>query len=158
MTMLPNSVARSIGVVARQTGCSVPTIRYYEEIGLLPPGPRTEAGRRVYGDDAVRRLTFIRRCRDFGFSIDQVRELVSLVDQPDRPCLEVRDIAARHLDQVRGRLAELQALEASMTQFVRSCDTACAGGAALDCTILEDLSVPGGAVLIDGPACCAPKS
>lgn len=156
--MLPNSVARSIGVVARQTGCSVPTIRYYEEIGLLPPGPRTEAGRRVYGDDAVRRLTFIRRCRDFGFSIDQVRELVSLVDQPDRPCLEVRDIAARHLDQVRGRLAELQALEASMTQFVRSCDTACAGGAALDCTILEDLSVPGGAVLIDGPACCAPKS
>lgn len=158
MTILPNGVARSIGVVARQTGCSVPTIRYYEEIGLLPPGPRTEAGRRVYGDDAVRRLTFIRRCRDFGFSIDQVHELVSLVDQPDRPCLEVRDIAARHLDQVRGRLAELQALEASMTQFVRSCDTACAGGAALDCTILEDLSVPGGAVLIDGRACCAPKS
>lgn len=154
--MLPNSVARSIGIVARQTGCSMPTIRYYEEIGLLPPGPRTEAGRRVYGDDAVRRLTFIRRCRDFGFSIEQVRELVGLVDEPDRPCLEVRDIAARHLNQVRERLAELQALEVSMTQFVRSCDTACAGGAALDCAILEDLSVLGGDG--DGRVCCAAKS
>jgi DNA-binding transcriptional MerR regulator len=156
MNMLPNSVARSIGIVARQTGCSMPTIRYYEEIGLLPPGPRTEAGRRVYGDDAVRRLTFIRRCRDFGFSIEQVRELVGLVDEPDRPCLEVRDIAARHLNQVRERLAELQALEVSMTQFVRSCDTACAGGAALDCAILEDLSVLGGDG--DGRVCCAAKS
>lgn len=158
MNMLPNSVARSIGVVARQTGCSVPTIRYYEEIGLLPPGPRTQAGRRIYGDDAVRQLTFIRRCRDFGFSIDQVRELVSLVDQPDRPCLEVRDIAARHLDQVRERLAELQALEASMTLFVRSCDTACAGSTALDCTILEDLSIEGGAAVVDARACCTAKS
>jgi len=156
MNMLPNSVARSIGIVARQTGCSMPTILYYEEIGLLPPGPRTEAGRRVYGDDAVRRLTFIRRCRDFGFSIEQVRELVGLVDEPDRPCLEVRDIAARHLNQVRERLAELQALEVSMTQFVRSCDTACAGGAALDCAILEDLSVLGGDG--DGRVCCAAKS
>ncbi len=80
MKMSPSSLPRSIGVIARQTGCTVPTIRYYEEIGLLPPGPRTEAGRRVYGDEAVRRLTFIRRCRDFGFSIEQVRELVSLVD------------------------------------------------------------------------------
>ena len=104
----------------------------------------------------MRRLTFIRRCRDFGFSIEQVRELVGLVDEPDRPCLEVRDIAARHLNQVRERLAELQALEVSMTQFVRSCDTACAGGAALDCAILEDLSVLGGDG--DGRVCCAAKS
>lgn len=154
MKMSRSSLSRSIGVIARQAGCTVPTIRYYEEIGLLAPGPRTEAGRRVYGDDAVRRLTFIRRCRDFGFSIEQVRELVSLVDQPARPCLEVRDIAARHLDHVRERLAELQALEASMTQFVRSCDTACAGGAALDCTILEDLSVSGGAVVTPARVCC----
>ena len=149
MNKSPN---RSIGVVAQQTGCSVPTIRYYEEIGLLPPGPRTDAGRRVYGDAAIGRLTFIRRCRDFGFSIEQVRELVSLVDQPDRPCLEVRDIAARHLDQVREKLAELQALEASMTQFVNSCDTACAGGTAVDCAILEDLSLP---LAATRAACCA---
>ena len=60
----------SIGLLAQQAGCSVPTIRYYEEIGLLPVVPRTEGGRRVYGSATVRRLSFIRRCRDFGFSIE----------------------------------------------------------------------------------------
>lgn len=132
--------ALSIGLLAQQAGCSVPTIRYYEEIGLLPAVPRTEGGRRVYGPATVRRLSFIRRCRDFGFSIEQVRELVGLVDEPNRPCVEVRELAAKHLAQVRDKLAELQALESSMSAFVESCDTACAGGAALDCTILEDLA------------------
>jgi MerR family transcriptional regulator, copper efflux regulator len=135
-----SSPTRSIGVLAQQTGCTVPTIRYYEEVGLLPLGPRTDAGRRVYGEESVRRLAFIRRCRDFGFSIEQVRELVELVDEPDRPCAEVRDIAARHLAQLRDKLTELQALERSMYAFVCSCDTACAGGPAIDCTILEDLA------------------
>ncbi|MDP9044010.1 MAG: helix-turn-helix domain-containing protein [Pseudomonadota bacterium] len=135
-------LSRSIGVLAAQTGCTVPTIRYYEAIGLLPIVPRTEGGRRVYGDAASRRLTFIRRCRDFGFSIEQVRELVDLVDQPQRPCVEVRDIAAKHLGQVRSKLAELRALEASLARFVGSCDATCAGGAALNCTILEDLALP----------------
>ncbi|MGQ3053794.1 MAG: MerR family transcriptional regulator [Roseateles sp.] len=138
-----NSLPLYIGVIAQQTGCTVPTIRYYEEIGLLPPSPRTEGGRRVYGQAAVRRLTFIRRCRDFGFSIDQVRELVGLVDEPARPCVEVRDVAARHLLHLRQKLAELQALECSVAAFVRSCEGACAGGPAVDCTILDDLSLPG---------------
>jgi DNA-binding transcriptional MerR regulator len=132
----------SIGVLAQQTGCTVPTIRYYEEIGLLPQSPRTDAGRRTYDSGAVSRLTFIRRCRDFGFSIEQVRELVGLSDDPDRPCSELRDIAAGHLSQLREKLSELQALEKSMAAFVRSCDTACAGGAVLDCTILDELTVP----------------
>lgn len=136
----------SIGVLAQQTGCTVPTVRYYEEIGLLPAGPRTEGGRRVYGQAAVRRLTFIRRCREFGFSIEQVRELVSLVDEPDRPCIEVRDVASKHLAQLREKLAELQALERNMEAFVCSCDTACAGGAAVDCTILEDLASSAGSL------------
>ena len=154
MTLSP---LRSIGVLAQQTDCSVPTIRYYEEIGLLPAGPRTEGGRRVYGDAAVRRLTFIRRCRDFGFSIDQVRELIGLVDEPQRPCVEVRDIAATHLTQLRARLTELQALERAMAAFVCSCDTACVGGPAIDCTILEDLAEPGGGSgLLPAGGCCAP--
>lgn len=145
----------SIGVLAQQTGCTVPTIRYYEEIGLLPAGPRTDAGRRLYGQPAVKRLTFIRRCRDFGFSIDQVRELVGLVDQPDRPCVEVRDIASGHLKEVRKKLAELQALESSLAAFVVSCDSACAGGTSVDCTILEDLAQPADAArLVPGSACC----
>lgn len=134
----------SIGLVARQAGCTVPTIRYYEEIGLLPLASRTDAGQRHYDDRTIRRLTFIRRCRDFGFSIDQVRELVGLVDQPNRPCAEVRDIAARHLAQVHAKLQELQALEANLSTFVGSCESACVGGAAIDCTILEDLSLPEG--------------
>jgi MerR family copper efflux transcriptional regulator len=132
----------SIGVLAQQAGCTVPTIRYYEEIGLLPAGPRTAAGRRLYREATVKRLTFIRRCRDFGFSIDQVRALVALVDEPQRPCIEVRDIASGHLAQVRRKLEELQALEACLSAFVASCDTACAGGLSVDCTILEDLAHP----------------
>ena len=127
----------SIGVLAQRTGCTVPTIRYYEEIGLLPAGPRTSAGRRVYGDAAVKRLTFVRRCRDFGFSLEQVRELVGLADEPNRPCTEVREVAADHLARLRDKLAELQALERSLSAFVGSCDAACAGGPAVDCTILE---------------------
>lgn len=151
------TTALSIGAVARQTGCTVPTIRYYEEIGLLAPAARTDGGQRTYSDAALRRLTFIRRCRDFGFSIDQVRELVGLVDEPDRPCLEVRDIAAAHLVEVRRKLQELRELEASLDAFVCSCNTACSGGPALDCTILEDLAEPlvKGRVLPDAPPCCA---
>ena len=145
----------SIGFIARQTGCTVPTIRYYEEIGLLPPISRTDAGQRSFDAAAVQRLSFIRRCRDFGFSIDQVRELVGLVDDPARPCLEVRDIASIHLAEVRIKLADLHALEASLVSFVVSCDAACVGGAAIDCTILEDLAQPpSGPRTVSG--CCSP--
>jgi MerR family copper efflux transcriptional regulator len=152
------SAALSIGFVARQTGCTVPTIRYYEEIGLLEAAGRTDGGRRVYGDKAVQRLTFIRRCRDFGFSIDQVRELVGLADTPHRPCVEVRDIAALHLSEVRKKAAELRALEASLEAFVVSCNTACAGGSVIDCTILDDLAHPDGSDhVVPMGACCPPK-
>lgn len=146
----------SIGLVARRTGATVPTVRYYEEIGLLPPAKRTEAGQRSYDEGTVRRLVFIRRCRDFGFSIEQVRELVSLVDQPERPCVEVRDIAAAHHEQVRQKLVELKELEASLTAFVCSCETACAGGAAVDCTILEDLAVSANGARRAQGGCCTP--
>jgi MerR family copper efflux transcriptional regulator len=144
----------SIGLVAARAGCTVPTIRYYEEIGLLPLARRTDGGRRHYGDDAVRRLTFIRRCRDFGFSIDHVRELVDLIDNPQRPCLEIRDIATTRLGEVRSKLAELQALESSLSNFVDSCETACAGGAVVDCMVLDDLAKPIGH---QAPACCGQK-
>ena len=153
------TAALSIGFVARQTGCTVTTIRYYEEIGLLPTASRSEAGQRTYGARAVIRLTFIRRCRDFGFSIEQVRELVGVADEPQRPCIEVRDIASVHLGEVRKKLAELQALEAGLSAFVVSCNTACAGGAAVDCTILEDLAHPNDtARLVTTGPCCGPAT
>ncbi|KQY90743.1 helix-turn-helix domain-containing protein [Pelomonas sp. Root1444] len=149
------SARLSIGLVARRTGATVPTVRYYEDIGLLPPATRTEAGQRSYDEATIRRLVFIRRCRDFGFSIEQVRELVGLVDEPDRPCAEVRDIAAAHLAQVRQKLEELKALEASLSTFVCSCDTACSGGPAVDCTILEDLALPADkAQVVRTASCC----
>ncbi len=115
-----------------------------------------EGGQRHDDEATVRRLSFIRRCREFGFSIDQVRELASLVDQPERPCAEVRDIAASHLAQVRGRLAELQALEAGLSAFVCECEAACAGGPAVDCTLLERLAASiGDTPRASRPGCCA---
>lgn len=150
------SARLSIGLVARCSGATVPTVRYYEEIGLLPPASRTESGQRSYDESTLRRLVFIRRCREFGFSIDQVRELAGLVDQPNRPCVEVRDIAALHLQQVRQKLDDLRALETSLSRIVCGCESACAGGTAVDCTILEDLAVPAArAPSPPGTACCA---
>jgi DNA-binding transcriptional MerR regulator len=129
-----------IGVLAKRTGTNAPTIRYYEEIGLLRPADRQSGGQRVYGDADVRRLTFIRRCREFGFSIDQVRAFVALVQDPQSSCMHARDLAQAHLTAVRAKLAELKALERSISAFVASCDASCVGGPGPDCVILDDLS------------------
>lgn len=128
-----------IGEVAERTGTNTPTIRYYEEIGLLPRPDRQEGNQRRYGEDAVKRLTFIRRCRDFGFSIEQVRTMTSLVEDQSRSCFEARDLAQEHLNAVRVKLRELKALEKSIAGFVERCNVACAGGSGADCVILDDL-------------------
>jgi DNA-binding transcriptional MerR regulator len=129
-----------IGELAERTGTNTPTIRYYEEIGLLPRADRQEGNQRRYGDGAVKRLTFIRRCREFGFSIERVRALTSLVQDRSRSCFEARDLAQEHLKEVRAKLKELRELEKSIAGFVESCNVACAGGPGSDCVILEDLS------------------
>jgi DNA-binding transcriptional MerR regulator len=129
-----------IGTLAKRTGTNVPTIRYYEEIGLLRPADRQAGGQRVYDDADVKRLTLIRRCRDFGFPIEQVRSLVGLVQDPQSSCLHARDLAQAHLAAVRAKMAELRALERSIAAFVVNCDASCAGGPGPDCVILEDLS------------------
>ena len=129
-----------IGALAKRTGTNAPTIRYYEEIGLLRSAGRQAGNQRVYSDADVKSLTFIRRCREFGFSIDQVRSLVALVQDPTSPCVHARDLAQEHLVAVRAKLAELKALERSIAAFVTSCDASCAGGAGPDCVILDDLS------------------
>jgi DNA-binding transcriptional MerR regulator len=134
--------ALTIGALAERTGCNPPTIRYYEEIGLLPRPGRRASGHRTYGDEDLRRLTFIRRCRDFGFPVERVRALVALTEASDRDCAEARDVAQEHLDAVREKLAELQALERALASFVDSCNSVCAGGPAAQCTILEDLATP----------------
>lgn len=148
-----------IGALAERTGTNAPTIRYYEQIGLLRSADRQSGGQRVYGDADVRRLTFIRRCREFGFSIEQVRALVALVQDPKSSCIHARDLAQEHLVAVRAKLAGLKALERSIAGFVASCDASCAGGPGPDCVILEDLAIPRGAGATSAKArvssCCA---
>src|SRR6188508_3367434 len=112
-----------IGALANQTGTNAPTIRYYEEIGLLRSAGRQAGNQRVYGDADVKNLTFIRRCREFGFSIDQVRSLVALVQDPASSCVHARDLAQEHLAAVRATLAELKGLERSIAAFVTRCDS-----------------------------------
>jgi DNA-binding transcriptional MerR regulator len=133
-----------IGDLAERTGTTAPTIRYYEEIGLLPRADRQDGGQRRYSEEDIKRLTLIRRRRDFGLPIEQVRSLVTLVEDPGRNCLEARGLARDHLMALRAKLGELKALERSIARFVASCETACAGGPGPECTILEDLAKPSG--------------
>jgi DNA-binding transcriptional MerR regulator len=129
-----------IGALAKQTGTTAPTIRYYEEIGLLRSAGRQAGNQRVYSAADVKSLTFIRRCREFGFAIEQVRSLVALVQDPASSCEHARDLAQEHLTTVRAKLAELKALERSIAAFVATCDASCSGGPGPDCVILDDLS------------------
>jgi DNA-binding transcriptional MerR regulator len=142
-----------IGALAEAAGCTVPTIRYYEEIGLLPKASRSNGRHRSYGAADLRRLTFIRRCRDFGFSIEQVRKLLALAGAPEQDCTLARNLAMEHLTEVRGKLKELRALERSLKQYVDDCSTLCAGGPACECVILHDLAAPS-----DQAGCCAKPS
>jgi DNA-binding transcriptional MerR regulator len=96
----------------------------------------------VYSREDVEQLTFIRRCREFDFSIEQVRALVAIVHDPKRSCMDARDMAAGHLTAVRAKMRELKALEKSLIAFVKSCDTSCAGGPGPECVILDDLAKP----------------
>ncbi len=138
----------TIGELAERTGLSVPTIRFYEEICLIPKAERTEGGRRTYAASDAKLLIFIRRCRDFGFPVEQVRDLISLSISRDRNCFEARDLANGHLGSVREKIAEMKELERSLAEFVERCDIECAGGPAAECIILEDLA--------DESRCCRP--
>ena len=124
-----------IGALARRAGTTVPTIRYYEEIGLLRPAARS-GGQRTYDNEDVRRLSFIRRCRDFDFSIDDIRTLLSLL-MNGKSCTEARELAEGRLVELRRRRLELQALEATIASLVTACANTCDGGAAPDCVILQ---------------------
>ncbi|MCB1972701.1 MAG: helix-turn-helix domain-containing protein, partial [Geminicoccaceae bacterium] len=130
--MLPSL---TIGRVARAANCKVQTIRYYEQIGLMPEPGRTEGGQRRYGDDELDRLAFIRHARQLGFSLEAIRELLDLSDHPHRPCLEADAIARRQLKQVEQRLARLEALRTELQRMVHECS----GGQTADCRVLEVL-------------------
>jgi DNA-binding transcriptional MerR regulator len=126
-----------IGDLARESGVKVVTIRYYEQIGLMPPASRTSGNYRSYGPDARQRLQFIRRCRDLGFTLDQVRELLRLSSDRGMPCAEVKRIAAQHRRAIAAKLKDLQ----SLLEELRRLTTCCHGKCAIaDCQIIEALS------------------
>ncbi|SRX93512.1 MerR family transcriptional regulator [Bradyrhizobium oligotrophicum S58] [Mycobacterium shimoidei] len=128
-----------IGELAELTGTTAPTIRYYEDIGLLPAPARVGHQRR-YGQDDARRLTLIRRCRKFGFSLDQIRMLTCLIQDDERPCSDARDLAQAHLEELRDKLRELHALERDVAMFIEAADDVCPGGSGPDCVVLEQLA------------------
>ena len=121
-----------IGDLARRTGTKSNTIRFYEEIGLMPKAARTEAGRRTYAEADFRRLSFIRHSRGLGFSIDEIRSLMALSDQPDQDCAEAAMIARRHLDSVKERISQLKMLQTELTIIANSC----VGGRADHCNVI----------------------
>jgi len=127
---------QAIGAVAKRTGLKIPTIRFYEQEGLISPPERTGSGRRLYADADVRRLSFIRHARTLGFELDDIRSLLDLSDHPQRPCDDADRIARRHLAEVDIRIEQLSALKKELARIVRSC----AGGRAGDCQVIEALA------------------
>lgn len=126
----------TIGQLSRETGCKVPTIRFYEQQGLLTPRGRTEGNQRRYDAGQVERLRFIRHGRELGFTLDAIRELLSFQDQPSQDCAAVDRMARQHLTEVEARLRRLQALKDELERIV----AACAGGTVGDCQVLACLA------------------
>ena len=125
----------TIGKLSEATGVKVPTIRYYEEIGILPEADRSAGNQRLYGREAQERLTFIRHARELGFPLDAIRDLLSLSDRPDQSCAAADAIAKAQLEAVEGRIARLNALKAELKRMV----VQCAGGSIRDCRVIEVL-------------------
>ncbi|PLW76745.1 MerR family transcriptional regulator [Cohaesibacter celericrescens] len=125
----------SIGELSKSSGVKVPTIRYYEQVGLLQPADRSEGNQRRYERDGLKRLVFIRHARDLGFSLDDIRSLLTLSEDNSHSCTQADEIVARHLDDVRARIAKLARLE---TELVRM--TQCEGHSVADCEVIESLA------------------
>ena len=126
----------TIGKLAEATGTKVETVRWYEKVGLIVPPARTSGNYRAYSPDDLARLSFIRRARDLGFSLDLVRALLSLAAQRERDCGTVDVIAAAHLVEVDRKLADLTALRRELSRLISTCK----GGTVADCRILEALA------------------
>lgn len=127
----------TIGELAKVTGTKAVTIRYYEQIGLLPAPKRTSGNYRAYERAHLERLSFIRRCRYLGFTLDQVRELLGLASQEDQDCRRVDRIAAQHLASVEEKIADLDRLAAELRRISSRCR---GGGRIAECRIIEALS------------------
>jgi len=121
--------------LARRTGSNLETVRYYDKAGLLPAPPRTAGGYRSYDTTHERRLCFVLRARELGFSLDEIRALLRLVDERDRPCAEARAVAATHLQDVRAKIADLKRMERVLKDVVAQCGD----GTLPECPLIETL-------------------
>lgn len=128
-----------IGRLSQLTDCKVETIRYYEKIGLLPEPARTEGGYRVYDEEHMKRLSFIRRCRELGFTIDEIRGLLALVDGGKYTCGDIKKLTLEHVDSIRQKITDLKKLEKTLSKIASQCS----GGSTPECPIIDALSATG---------------
>ena len=134
---MPSTKPLTIGKLSSETGVKVVTIRYYEQIGLMPVVPRTDGNYRTYSLEHRRRLRFIRRCRDLGFTLDQVRDLLRLSSEKTQACTEVDRIAEQHRRTVEEKLTDLIRLASELRRLSACCR---GNGLIADCRIIEALS------------------
>jgi len=125
----------TIGEMSRRSGCKIETIRYYERAGLMPAPPRSSGGYRLYDEAHLKRLNFIRRGRELGFSLDRVCELLSLAEGGGSNCNEVKEATLEHLGDIEGKIADLS----RMAKVLRQKAALCQGGNVPECPILEAL-------------------
>ncbi len=126
-----------IGEMSRRTGVNIETIRYYERIGVMPRPRRTEGGHRAYDDDQLKRLQFVRRGRELGFSLDEVRAMLRLVDDRALTCGEIHAMTVAHLADVKSKIANLRRLERVLEAMAAECSR----GDIPDCPIIETLEL-----------------
>jgi MerR family transcriptional regulator, mercuric resistance operon regulatory protein len=136
------------GELAAATGCNIETIRYYEQIGLLPPPPRSQGGRRLYGEDLRRRLGFVRRSRDLGFTLDETRGLLRLVDGGAYTCAQVEALAREHVRAIQRKISDLRKLKRALEEMASQCS----GGTLPACPIIDALFDPGARLPAQYPA------
>jgi DNA-binding transcriptional MerR regulator len=126
----------SIGDLATLTGAKVETIRYYEKAGILPVAARTAGNHRAYTREHINRLAFVRHSRELGFSLDSIRTLLTLADDPGRSCAAVDAVAREHLVAVQSRIARLHTLEAELARMIQECGR----GRVAECRVIEVLA------------------
>ena len=132
----------SIGQLAKESGCKVETVHYYEKIGLMPEPPRTEGGHRVYAFPHVKRLNFIRRSRELGFKIEQIKNLLKFIDEPNHYCGEVRAMAMLQARVVQEKIDDLQHLQLALNEMVIQCTSN--NNSIDDCPIIDALYTQNG--------------
>jgi MerR family mercuric resistance operon transcriptional regulator len=134
---VPRVEGLSIGELSRLTGVNIETIRYYEKIRMLPSPPRTAGGHRVYGSTQTRTLAFIRRARELGFTLEEIRALLDLAGPGKASCAEVREIATHHLKAIRAKIKDLVKLERLLARTIAQCS----GRNVPECPVLDVLDV-----------------